>query len=100
MTHFISFSVVVFVLALAGCAGMKVVNPNEQKEQETKMVDWSGGTPKIISPYNCKLESMGNKFSALGKTEEEAKTEVLARCRDKTVISFCKAENIACSKNK
>jgi hypothetical protein len=83
------------VLLLANC-GMKVVKPGEEKN-DTKMVDWSSG--KIISPYNCKLESMGNKFSALGKTEEDARKEVIAKCRDKAVVSFCKAENVTCAQN-
>ena len=83
------------------CAGVKVINPQDESQRDvgTKMVDWSSGSPKIVETYSCRLKSMGNKISALGKTEELARKEVLARCHDRTLISFCKSEDIVCSKN-
>ncbi len=88
------------IVLLAGCSGMKVINPNdENKDAGTKMLDFSDGSLKIVSTYSCKLESMGHKFNALGKTEKEARIEVLAKCHDRTVISFCKEDQIKCTKN-
>lgn len=86
-------------LLLTQCAGMKVVNPNEPNNQGTKQLDFSGGSIKVVDTYTCKLFSGGNRFSAVGKTEEEASKEVVARCHDRTLLSFCKAENVKCEKN-
>lgn len=95
------FSILISAIAfLSGCAGMKVVNPaNENKDANTKMVDWSGGSPKIVATHSCKLEATGNKFSAIGKTEEDARKEVVAKCRDHSVVSFCNADKVTCVKN-
>jgi hypothetical protein len=81
----------------AGC-GLKVVNPEDEKNKGALAVDYSDGI-KLVPTYTCKLESMGNRFSALGKSEDEASKEVLARCKDRTTISFCKPEKIKCFKN-
>lgn len=90
----------VALLTMSGCAGLKVINPNEQnKEEGTRILDWSGGQPKIESTFSCQLKSGGKRFSAIGKTEEEARKEVLARCHDGTVISFCQSTKINCFKN-
>lgn len=87
------------VLVLAGCAGMKVINPNDQNKNEgTLALDTTNGF-KLVATYTCKLDSMGNRFSAIGKSEAEARDEVVARCRDKSVISFCKPEKATCIKN-
>ncbi|MBO9667083.1 MAG: hypothetical protein J7501_09750 [Bdellovibrio sp.] len=77
---------------------MKVVNPEDEKNKGALAVDYSDGI-KLVATYTCKLDSMGNHFSALGKSEEEASKEVLARCKDRTMINFCKAEKIKCFKN-
>lgn len=88
------------VLLFTGCAGMKVINPNdENKDKGTKMLDLSSGSPKIISTYSCKIESMGHRVTALGKTEKEARTEVMAKCHDRTLLSFCKEDKITCTEN-
>ncbi len=90
----------VFVFCYAGCSGIKVVKPSEpNKNQGTKMLDLSGGQIKIVSTYTCNLESQGEKFSAVGKTEADARKEVLARCRDHALLTFCKPEKISCLKN-
>lgn len=86
----------ILLFTQANCSGLKVVNPEEEKERETKILDLSSGSPKIVGAYTCRLESMGNKFSATGKTEAEAKKEVVARCKDRTAISFCKEESVKC----
>lgn len=91
---------IVGLLVVAGCAGMKVINPNDQnKNAGTLAVDVSDGQLKLVPTYTCKLDSMGNRFSALGKTEEEARTAVVANCRSKTLISFCEPEKAKCMKN-
>lgn len=89
----------ILVLLSSGC-GLKVINPNDQNKNEgTLALDVSDGKVGLVATYTCKLESMGNRFSALGKTEEEARKEVLAKCQGRTMLSFCKAENITCVKN-
>lgn len=88
------------MFVLSGCAGMKVISPkDENKDKGTKMLDLSSGSPKVVSTYKCKLDSMGHKFSALGKSEKEARDEVLARCHDKAIITFCKSDKITCVQN-
>ncbi len=90
-----------FLIMISGCAGMKVVHPNDQNnEQGTKALDLSGGSLKIVDTYTCKIvASNGNRVSAVAKTEEEAKKEALAKCKDQTVISFCQPKNVKCVKN-
>lgn len=88
------------VLLITGCAGIKVINPKDQNPNAgTLALDASGGGLKLVETYTCKLESMGNRFSAVGKTEEEARKEVVARCQDRTLLSFCKPEKVTCLKN-
>jgi hypothetical protein len=101
MKKSISFlSLGLVIVSWSGCAGMKVVRPNEEnKNAGTKALDLSGGTPKFVSTHTCNLESTGNKFSAVGKTEEDARKEVLAKCRDHAMLSFCSADKITCVKN-
>lgn len=91
----------VFVaLFISGCAGLKVIKPQEPNQNAgTLAVDFVDGVVKLVPTYTCKMESMGRQFSAVGKTEEDARKEVVARCRDHTVISFCKPENVQCLKN-
>ncbi|MBK8200985.1 MAG: hypothetical protein IPK68_01210 [Bdellovibrionales bacterium] len=90
----------IVIFLLTGCSGMKVIHPNdENKNSGTKMLDLSGGMPKIVSTYTCKLQSMGQRVSAIGKTEKEARAEVLEKCHDKTLVSFCKEDKITCTQN-
>ena len=90
---------ILFMALLIGCAGMKVVNPEypATKNAGTMMFDASSG--KFVSTYTCQMMSSAGRVSAIGKTEDEARNETLARCKDRTVISFCKPEKISCSKN-
>lgn len=91
------FIVIPFML---GCAGIKVVNPADKNDNKgTLALDYSDGQPKLVNTYTCKLNSMGKRFSAVGKTEEDTRKEVLSRCRDATVLSFCKEADIGCEKN-
>lgn len=88
-------------LLFSACAGMKVVNPNDQnKEAGTLALDLSSGKPKLVETYTCKIvASNGNRVSAVGKSEDEARKEALAKCRDQTVVSFCELKNVKCEKN-
>jgi hypothetical protein len=81
-----------------GC-GLKVVDPEADKNKGTLQLDISGGGLKLVETYTCKLSSGAKKYSAVGKSEAEARAEVVARCRDGSVISNCKAEDAKCSKN-
>lgn len=95
-----NFCCVLFAL-FSGCAGIKVVNPNDQnKNAGTLALDITNGKPQLIETYTCRIvASNGNRVSAIGKTEDEAKQEALAKCRDQTVISFCESKNVKCDKN-
>lgn len=88
---------------LFGCSGMKVVHSGEEnKNANTKMVDWSSGTPKIVSTYSCSIVSVMNnnkKITAIGKSEDEARKEALAKCRDQSLLSVCLEKNVKCVQN-
>ncbi len=103
MKNLITITVLGIFLSLSLGCGMKVVRPDEKdKNKGTKMVDWSGGTPKIVSTYSCSIVVVadGNKkVIAIGKTEEEARKEVLAKCRDQTIVSVCLEKNVKCVPN-
>jgi hypothetical protein len=83
-----------------GCSGVKVVQPQKtNKNAGTLAVDWSGGSPKLVGTYTCDLESTGKRYSAVGKTEDEARKEVVAKCRNNAILTFCKPEKASCVKN-
>ncbi|WP_413294424.1 hypothetical protein ACLSU7_04810 [Bdellovibrio sp. HCB185ZH] len=95
-------SLVVFILSnlLMGCAGMKVVDPNKPDTKGTLAVDWSGDSPKLVGTYTCTMVgSNGKRVYATAKSEADARQEVIARCQDQTVISFCKVARMSCEKN-
>ena len=89
------------LLLFIGCAGMKVVNPNDQnKNAGTLALDLSNGKPQLVGTITCSIvASNGNRVSAIGKTEDQARKEALAKCRDQTVVSFCEPANLKCDKN-
>lgn len=88
-------------LLFLGCAGIKVVNPNDQNKNAGALaLDLTNGKPKLVATYTCKIvASNGHRVSAIGKNEDEAKNEALAKCRDQTVVSFCEMKNVKCDKN-
>ncbi len=86
------------VLFLTGC-GLKVINPNDPDNTGTLALDASGGNLKLVGTFTCKIESMGKRFFAVGKTEEEAQAEAIAKCKDNTLLSFCESKNVTCTKN-
>lgn len=90
------------LLALPACSGMKVVNPNDPnaKNAGTKQVDFSTGSPRIVSTYSCNIAAgNGKRVVAIGKTEAEARKEALAKCRGETLVSICREENLRCAPN-
>jgi hypothetical protein len=94
-----NFVLIFCLLAAALSCGLKVVDPDDQKNKGALAVDASGGSLKLVPTYTCKVQSMAKRFSATGKSEDDAKKEVLAKCRDASIVSFCKSENIKCFKN-
>jgi len=84
-------------MSLSGCAGIQVVhsNPNEG----TLAVDKDEGQVKLVETYSCKLLSGDRKFSAVAKIEGEARREVVAQCKDATMVSICEPKNVSCLKN-
>lgn len=83
---------VLFLVSLAGCSGMKVIHPDDPaiKNAGTKALDFSGGTPKVVSTFTCSIvASNGTRVSAIGKSDAEARKEALAKCRTETIVSFC-----------
>lgn len=95
----LKITLVVAMLAVFTGCGLKVINPNEPNNTGTLALDVTSGSPKLVGTYTCQLQSMGNRFSAVGKTEAEAKSEVVAKCKDRTLLSSCKADNAKCAKN-
>lgn len=93
------FQSAVMIVLFTGCSGLKVVNPEEEKDKDTKMLDFSSGKPQIVSTYSCRMHNMGKWVTALGKTEKEARAEVLAKCRDTTIISICEENKVTCKQN-
>lgn len=85
-------------LVLTSCAGMKVIHPNDKnKNAGTLALDENG---KLVNTFTCNIvASNGKRVSAIGKTENEAREEALAKCRDQTLVSFCLVKNTKCVKN-
>lgn len=80
-----------------------MVRPEEKsKNAGTKMVDWSSGTLKIVSTFSCSIVTVMNdnkKITAIGKSEAEARKEVLEKCRAQTLLSVCLEKNVKCVQN-
>lgn len=92
--HFAYFFAFSFVL---GCAGMKVVDPQKSKDQGTLQLDYSGGAVRLVGTVGCTMVAAnGQRVYAREKTEDEARREVIAKCRDKTVVSFCESARVEC----
>lgn len=86
------------ILVLSGCAGMKVIRPGEEQNKGTKALDWSTGT--LVDTYSCSIVAgNGKRVVATEKSEEAARKEALLKCKDQTVISICRPENLKCNKN-
>lgn len=91
----------IFVAALiSGCAGLKVVDPKKAKDNGTLQVDYSNGQLKLVGTYTCTMVGAnGRRVTATGKSEEEARKEAFAQCRNETVVSFCDVSKVSCAKN-
>lgn len=85
-------------LLFTGCAGVKVIHPNQQnKNAGTMALDKDG---RLVATYTCNIvASNGRRVSAIGRSESEARQEALAKCRDQTLISSCAPRNVKCVRN-
>lgn len=86
------------LLLSTSCTGVKVINPNDKNENAgTLALDENG---KVVKTFSCSIvASNGKRVSAIGITENEARNEALAKCRDHTIISSCMPKNLKCVKN-
>ncbi|AZZ36082.1 hypothetical protein CIK05_04505 [Bdellovibrio sp. qaytius] len=91
---------IISTLIISGC-GLKVINPNDvNKNEGTKALDISSGQLKVVDTFSCNIVAgNGKRVSAVAKTEKEARDEALAKCKDQTLISICRPENLKCVKN-
>lgn len=90
--------VIVLSLVFLSSCGLTVVRPNENAGM--KALDYSEGGVKLVDTYTCSIvASNGKRVSAVEKSEQAAKDEAMARCRDQTIISICRPENLRCVKN-
>lgn len=96
MNHTSKISILVLLLALTSC-GLKVIRPEDEKNKGTMAVDWSNG--KVVPTVTCKLVGVGKTHRAVGKSEAEATKEVVARCKDGSVVSICDEKKVECWKN-
>ena len=96
-----AFTVVTLLASyLIGCSGMTVVHPDRPDNKGTLQVDYSGGSPKLVGTYTCTMVGAnGKRVYATGKSESEAREEVIARCQDQTAVSFCKVARVSCERN-
>jgi hypothetical protein len=79
---------------------MKVVNPNKPKTEGTLQLDLSSGKPKLVGTHTCTMVAAnGKRIYATGKSEKEARKELIAKCQDQTLVSFCEASKKSCEKN-
>ena len=79
---------------------MTVVDPNKPKNKGALQLDLSGNSPKLVETYTCTIVAAnGKRLYAVGKSEEEARKEVIARCQDQTLISTCNLSKTVCEKN-
>lgn len=87
------------ILVVSGC-GLKVVDPEVEKNKGTKALDFSSGSIKIVDTYTCSIVAgNGQRVSSVAKSESEAKSDALIKCRSQTLISICRPENLKCFKN-
>lgn len=94
--------VLLSLFLLTACSGMKVIHPDSPaaRNSGTKALDFSSGAPRIVSTHTCSIVAGdGTRVSAIGKSEAEARQEALARCRDRTLVSICREENLRCAAN-
>lgn len=95
-TYYFKYTFLILTTYFSAC-GLKVIHPEDEKNKGTMAVDWSAG--KIVATYTCKLVGVGKTYQATGKSEDEAKKEVVARCHDGTLISICNKDKVSCWKN-
>lgn len=83
---------------LTACAGLKMIHPNRPNEKGTLAYDYQTG--KFVATHTCTMVgSNGNRVYATAKSEEEARKEVISKCQDQTLVSFCEISKMSCEKN-
>ena len=87
------------LLILSGCTGMKVIRPGDENQNKgTKALDWKTG--QLVETYSCSIVAgNGKRVISTEKTEQSARDEAIAKCKDQTLISICRPENLKCVKN-
>lgn len=91
---------VLFGTGTLGCAGMQVIHPDRPNNKDARILEIKDGAIGFAKTYTCTLVAGNRKrVYAIGKTEDEARQEAMARCRDQTVVSFCDIAKISCEKN-
>ena len=99
MGKYISY-LTLLTFCFTGCAGMKVIDPNKPDNKGTLQLDYSSGSPKLVETYTCTMVGAnGKRVFATGKSENEARESVIAKCQDQTMVSFCKVSKMSCEKN-
>lgn len=79
---------------------MKVIHPDRPNNKDARILQINNGNIELVKTYTCTLvASNGSRIYAIGKTESEAREEVVAKCKDQTLISFCFSEKAECEKN-
>ena len=92
------FCFVGVISLLHGCAGIKVVHPDQPKNEGTLAYDAKSG--KLVETFTCTMVAgNGKRVSVVGNSEDDARKEALAKCKDQTVISVCSADKVSCKKN-
>jgi len=87
-----------FVGPLQGCSSLTVVNSDQQKQKGTLAYDYKTG--KLVATYSCTMVGAnGKRVYATAKSEEDARKEVISKCQEQTLISFCNDSKINCQKN-
>ena len=87
-------------LYLLGCSGMKVIDPNKPNNQGTRQLEIKDGSLHLAETFTCTMVAgNGKRVYAVKKTENEARQEAIAQCRDQTLVSVCRPETVKCEKN-
>ena len=85
------------LILFQGC-GLKVIHPDQPNEKGTLALDYKTG--KLVGTYTCTMVGAnGNRVFATGKSEDEARKEVISKCQSQTLISFCEVSKMSCEKN-
>ena len=63
---------------------------------------WNRANSRGLLRYNVDIQLLEHKLKCVvstEKTEKAARDEAIAKCKDQTLVSVCRAENLKCTKN-